>query len=60
MTPKEAEKVYGKKMFKKMQESGELDGITVVIRGKEIEIPERDLKRAYDFVRKGWSKIQWD
>ena len=60
MTPKEAEKKYGKKMFKKMEESGELDGITCLIKGNEIDIPERDLERAYDIVCKGWSNISWD
>lgn len=61
MTPKEAEKEYGKKVFEKMKKSGELNGITVSIRENgEIDIPLRDLKRAYDIITKGWSNIAWD
>jgi len=61
MTPKEAEIKYGKRMFDKMQKSGELNGITVCLDKKgEMDIPLRDLERAYDIVAKGWSKIEWD
>ena len=60
MTPKEAITEYGKKMFKRMEERGELDGITCLVKGDEIDIPERDLERAYDIVTKGRSSIVWD
>jgi len=61
MTPKEAKIKYGRKMFNKMQRSGELNGITVCLNKKgEIDIPSRDLERAYDIITKGWSKIEWD
>lgn len=61
MTPKEAINKYGKKIFKKMQKSGELEGITVCVNKKgEVNIPERDLERAYDIISKGWSKVEWD
>ncbi|MEK6833556.1 MAG: hypothetical protein AABY32_05920 [Nanoarchaeota archaeon] len=61
MTPKEAEIKYGRKMFNKMQKSGELNGITVCLnKNGEIDIPSRDLERAYDIITKGWSKIEWD
>ncbi|MBU3907329.1 MAG: hypothetical protein KKA64_03705 [Nanoarchaeota archaeon] len=34
MTPKEAKIKYGRKMFNKMQRSGELNGITVCLNKK--------------------------
>jgi hypothetical protein len=60
MTPKEAEKKYGKKNFKKMQKY--LDGITISINSKtrEKDIPERDLERAFDMISRGKSNIFWD
>jgi hypothetical protein len=60
MTPKEAEKKYGKENLKKMQKH--LDGITISIDSKtgEEDIPERDLEMAYDMITKGWSNISWD
>lgn len=59
MTPKEAEKKYGKKIFKKMQE--ELAGATLLIKENgELDIPESDLRRAYEIVTKGQSEIPWD
>jgi hypothetical protein len=60
MTPKEAQKKYGKENFKKMQKY--LDGITLSINPKtsEEDIPQRDLERAYDMIIKGFSKIHWD
>jgi predicted acetyltransferase len=60
MTPKEAEAKYGKKNLKLMQRY--LDGITVSIDSKtnKINIPERDLERAFDMITKGRSNIMWD
>jgi hypothetical protein len=60
MTPKEAEKKYGKKNFKRMQKH--LNGITISIDPKtgEEDIPERDLEMAYDMITKGYSNIVWD
>ena len=61
MTPKEAEKKYGRKNLKKMEKH--LDGITVVIdskTGEVTDIPERDLEMAYDMITKGWSNTAWD
>lgn len=60
MTPKEAELKYGKKNFKKMQRF--LKGITVVIDSDEniIEIPERDLERAFEMAIMGYSNIPCD
>jgi hypothetical protein len=60
MTPKEAEKKYGKKNFKKMQKY--LEGITISINSKtkEENIPERDLELAFDMITKGKSNLFWD
>jgi hypothetical protein len=60
MTPKEAEKKYGKKNFKKMQKH--LNGITISInpKTKEEDIPEIDLERAFDIITKGRSNPLWD
>ena len=60
MTPKEAEKKYGKKNLKKMEKY--MDGITISIDPKtgEEDIPERDLEIAYDMITKGYSNIAWD
>ncbi len=60
MTPKEAEAKYGKKNMKLMQKY--LEGITICInpKTKEIDIPERDLERAFDLITKGKSNILWD
>jgi hypothetical protein len=45
MTPKEAEKFYGKKTWKKMQKY--LDGITIaILPNGEKDIPEVDLDHA--------------
>ena len=61
MTPKQARIKYGKKMYEKMNKSRELDGITVALKENgEIDIPERDLERAYDIVVRGESDIAWD
>lgn len=62
MTPKEAEKFYGKDMLKKMRKTGWLDGITVSLNDKgEIDVPESDYDRAFRAVKK--KKIgafEWD
>lgn len=60
MTPREAEIKYGKENFELMQKH--LDGITVSIDSKtrEMDIPERDLERAFDMITKGESSIMWD
>lgn len=48
-----------KKYWKKMAKH--LDGITVSkTKNGEIDIPDSDLKRAYDMVTKGHSNIEWD
>ena len=61
MTPEQAKMKYGKKMYKKMLRSKELDGITICLNEKgEIDIPERDLQRAYDLMTEGKSNIEWD
>jgi len=60
MTPKEAEIKYGKENFELMQKH--LDGITVSIipKTREVDIPERDLERAFDIITKGESNIIGD
>ena len=60
MTPKEAEAKYGKRNLELMQRH--LEGITLSIdpKTKEINIPERDLERAFDMIIKGKSNIMWD
>ncbi len=60
MSPKEAEMKYGKKNFRLMQKH--LEGITVVVnpKTKEMNIPERDLERAFEILMTGKSKILWD
>jgi len=60
MTPKEAEKKYGKKNFKRMQKH--LDGITIAVIPEtgETDIPERDLEMAYGMITKRGSNILWD
>ncbi len=48
MTPKEAEKKYGKEMIKKMEATGLLDGITITFNEYgEPEVPDIDYERAY-------------
>jgi hypothetical protein len=51
MKRKKAIAYYGKEMWKKMEESGELDGITYTkLPCGEIDIPFRDLERAWNAV----------
>lgn len=61
MTPKEAEARYGKKNLKLMQRY--LNGITVCVDSKTkeiIDIPERDLERAFELATQGKTNIMWD
>lgn len=44
-------KKYGKRMWKKMQDTGLLDGITVELIDGKMSIPEIDLERAYCAVK---------
>jgi hypothetical protein len=58
MTPKEAEKKYGKIIFKKMQKY--LYGVTVAkLPNGEFDIPEIDLDNAYKEM-KGEKVLCWD
>lgn len=58
MTPSEAEKKYGKKIFEKMQRY--LNGITVTkLPNGEFDIPEIDLDDAYREM-KGENGLYWD
>ena len=54
MTPKEAEKKYGKEMIEKMKRTGYLDGITISFTNKgEPDVPDEDYERAYRAAKGG-------
>jgi hypothetical protein len=60
MELKKAEEKYGKRMFKLMEKH--LRGATLSVdpKTKELDIPQRDLDRAFDMVTKGRSDVIWD
>ena len=64
MTPKEAEKKYGKKMLEEMTKTGFLDEITVLLKKDgTIDIPDRDYEIAHRAVKYGRESIhplEWD
>jgi hypothetical protein len=57
----EAKKKYGPKMWKKMNASGWLTGITVTMTDGEPDIPEHDLKIAHKAATgKPIHPLEWD
>jgi hypothetical protein len=54
MKQKDAVKFYGESRWKKMNDSGWLNGITVEMADDgDTDIPERDLRRAYNASLRG-------
>jgi len=62
MTPKEAEKKYGKEMLEKMRKTGWLDGITMTLNENgEVDVPDSDYDRAYRAAQgKKIHPLEWD
>ena len=62
MTPKEAEKKYGKRLWNKIKRSKWMDGITVSLNENgETDIPECDIERAYrDVTNQKTYSLDWD
>ena len=61
MKTSKAKQKYGEKTFQKMQKY--LNGITVLVINKktsEYDIPESDLRRAYELLTIGKTEIPWD
>ena len=58
---KDVEKTYGKPLADKMKESSYLDGITIIMRDGEADIPESDIHRAFkDTVGLKICPGEWD
>ncbi|MEK6869629.1 MAG: hypothetical protein AABX74_05330 [Nanoarchaeota archaeon] len=62
MTSEEAKKLVGKEMWKKMQDTGLLSGITGVIVDSKFLIYKYDLEHAYEVAKSGRKIIlgDWD
>lgn len=59
ITSEEAKKLVGKEMWKKMQDTGLLSGITgIIVRGKFL-IYKHDLEHAYHFAKSGRKIGPW-
>lgn len=53
MTSEEAKKLVGKEMWKKMQDTGLLSGITGIIVDGKLLIYKHDLEHAYEVAKSG-------